>query len=379
MITDIIDNPVGLYVLTAEGDLGVFAPDKNFQIDQNATSALRTRSLNMPALRDHLARHDTDRFRVGVVGRASGSRDWGQTSLFLEESAVRELYPVSGSGTTGLTTFQKKNQEKSLYRGMELLLEYQRMQYPGMPVYCPVLFDRGVTLDRYPGITACLTPENAATRALDVLNLVAVVPMGQRHTETLNDLKARLHSTLIRKEQRRTGQFELLNTPHPTQIAESPIRDLPADGGLRINRAVTLTEKDVGHVRTIRPLELTERWHENAQNQTDAGSLRAFTHFHDLGAEALSLIAAKSSLYTALPGTRLLEQDMINPWNLYLLEGSVSLASNDRVTVHVEAGTNAAKSPIAFLKPRKYTVTALSKVSFWWIPDVVLKCAGIGV
>ena len=378
MITDIINNPVDLYVLTDAGDLGFFATNDEFQIDQEATAVLQTRSLDLAFLRDHLAHNETNQVRVGVVGCASSVREWGRTSLFLEESVVRDLYPVSGSASAGPTTFQRKNQEKSLYRGMELLLEYRRVEYPDAPVYCPVLFDRGTTLNRYPGIAACVTPENATTPALDILNLVSVVPTVQRDVAIFNTLKARLHSVLIRKEQRRTRHLEVLHHPHNPPAVKTPTHDPYANADRRMEPPIALTGKGLDKLRTPQHIGLTEQWHE-VQRQENAGTLRTFVHFHEAEIETLRLIAAKASLYTALPGTRLLEQGMTNPWNLYLLEGSLLLASNDGITITVEAGTAAAKNPIAFLRPRKYTVTALTNVSFWWIHDTVLKAAGVGV
>lgn len=379
MITDIISHPVGLYVLTDIGDLGFFDTSQRFQIDQDATSALQTRRLNLAALREHLAQGDTDQLRVGVVGRAGGIRDWGRTSLFFEDSVVRALYPISGSVSQNPTVFQRKNQEKSLYRGMELLLEYRRTQYPDAAVYCPVLFDCGTTLDRYPGIQACVTPENAAAPALDVLNLVAVVLPDGRDAAVLNGIKARLHAVLIHKERRRTQHFELLASPHNPHTPPRPIRDPYADTPGHKERAITLTEPDARQLRSAHRIALTERWQEVPQRPIDAATLRTFVHFHDVDTETLHLIATQAGLYTALPGTPLLAEGMTDPWNLYLQTGSVLLTPNDGVTVTVEGGTATAKSPIAFLKPRKYTVTALSAVSFWWIHDVILKAVGVNV
>lgn len=379
MITDIISHPVGLYMLTADGDLGCFSANKEFQIDQEATAALKTRQLNLTLLREQLTQRDPERSRVAVIGSPNGPRAWGETSLFLEESVVRELYPVSGVVATGLTAFQRKNQEKSVYRGMELLLEYRRLQYPDTPVYCPVLFDRGLTLNSYPGIAGCVAPENAHTPAVDVLNLVSVVPAALRDITALNRIKAKVHGTLIHKERRRGVPFEVLHTSHRTSANVMLPEEAYVEADSRSQRPVVLTEQDLGELRLAQRLALTQHWQEVASPQRAAESLRAFNHFRDLSPEVLDLVASQALLFTATPGTRLLQQGTSTPWNLYLLEGQVQLASNDQMTVMVEAGSMAAKSAIAFLKPRKYTVTALTNARFWWVHDIVLRCAGVGI
>ena len=380
MITDVISHPMGFYALTADGDLGCFSANQGFQIDQEATATLQTRQLNLTRLREQLAQRDPERSRVAVIGRAGGPRAWGEISLFLEDSVVRELYPVSGVVAAGLTVFQKRNQEKSIYRGMELLLEYRRLQYPGTPVYCPVLFDRGLTLESYPGVAECVVPENVRARAVDVLNLVAVIPTALRHVATLNRIKAKVHSAIIHKERRRGVPFETVaSSPRTWTGVSSPQDAYAEEAPSRRERPIVLTEPEREELRLAQRLALTQHWQEAASPQKVPATLREFNHFRDLSLDVLGLIAAHALLFTAGPGTRLLQQGTSTPWNLYLLEGRVQLASNDQMMVTVEAGTSAAKSAIAFLKPRKYTVTALTNTRFWWIHDTVLRRAGVGV
>ncbi len=379
MITNIISHPIGLYVLTADGDLGYFSENQEFQIDRETTAALKTRELNFTLLREQLAQRDPERSRVAVIGCPNGPRAWGEISLFLEESVVRELYPVTGIVAAGLTAFQRKNQEKSVYRGMELLLEYRRLQYPDAPVYCPVLFDRGLMLDSYPGIAGCVAPENAHTPAVDVLNLVSVVPAAWRDITALNRIKAKVHGTLIHKERRRGVPFEVSHGSYQTAVRVSLPEKASVGGDHRGQRAGVLTEQDLGELRLAQRLAPSPHWQKVAAPQKAAQTLRAFHHFRDLSPEGLGLIASQALLFTATPGTQLLQQGTSTPWTLYLLEGQVQLASHDHMTVMVEAGSMAAKSAIAFLKPRKYTVTALSHVRFWWVHDIVLRCAGVGI
>ena len=195
--------------------------------------------------------------------------------------------------------FQRKNQEKSLYRGMERLPESRRMQYPDAAVYCPVLFDCGTTLDRYPGIQACVTAENAAAPTFDVLNLAAVVLPDWRDAAVLTGIRTRLHAALIHKERRRTQHFELLAGPHNPHTPPRPVRDPYVDTPRHEERAITLTEQNSRQLRRAYRLALTDRRQEVSQRPIDAATRRTFVHFHDVDTEALHLIATQAGLYTA--------------------------------------------------------------------------------
>src|SRR5205809_141489 len=145
---DSLSNVVGLYLLTADGALGVYDEDKRFVVDRALTDALATHTRQL--LASGLPNANGGDFRCGLIYHAIESRAWNSDTLALEESVLREVYPVSGPPNQELTTFQKKNREKSIYRGIELLLEYRYERIRDEPVYCPILFDRGSTLGEYP-------------------------------------------------------------------------------------------------------------------------------------------------------------------------------------------------------------------------------------
>ncbi|MHB8415449.1 MAG: cyclic nucleotide-binding domain-containing protein [Acidiferrobacteraceae bacterium] len=373
MITDIIHNPVGLCVLTPEGALGFFSADNVFVVDEKMTSALRAH--NLAFLAAYSSSTDGARFRVGAVGKTSMKRDWGPTSLFLEESILRDLYPVSGPINTELTLFQRRNQEKSLYRGIELLLEYRNMEYPDASVYCPVLFDRGVTLGAYPGLCACVTPVNADSAALDVLNLVAEIPIDRRESVLFGALKERIYSTVIHKELRRPGRLEVMQDLHRPQSPRVATDAAYVDAKRRATGEITLTSQGLDQLNTRHPVELRSQWAETSY-PLDAARLREFVQFRDVALTTLALIASKAVLYTAPPGAHLLERGKSDPWNLYLLEGSITLTPAEGATLVVEGHSAGARSPVAFLRPRKYSVTALTKVTFLLIHDEILACMG---
>ncbi len=64
---------------------------------------------------------------------------------------------------------------------------------------------------------------------------------------------------------------------------------------------------------------------------------------------------------------------MTDQWNMYLLEGTLMLTAEDGQAATVVGGSPQAAAPIAFLKPRKYKVASLTKVSFLWVHDLVLR------
>jgi hypothetical protein len=116
-----------------------------------------------------------------------------------------------------------------------------------------------------------------------------------------------------------------------------------------------------------------EKWLERPHRPVDAALLRGYTQFRDLDTERLALIAEKALVYTAPSGVRLLNIGMKDAWNMYLLEGTVSLEAADGGTLLVTGGGEKAASPVSFLKPRKYTVTSVTSVSFLWIHDALLE------
>lgn len=370
MITSVVPKPAGLGVLTPEGGIGFFSDDAKFVIDPEMTSILQDH--NIAFLRAYHASINTSGLRVGAVGGAPSTREWGSVSLFLEEDILRDLYPVSGPIGTELTSFQRRNQEKSLYRGMELLLEYRNMQYPSASVYCPLLFDRGVTLGAYAGLGFCVGDTNRESPALDVLNLAATVPLDRREAKVFVALKERIYGALIRKERRRPAGLEVLREHRGFSSVSETSGPVYADAERRSGGDITMTSASFDQLRAAHPVEPLAHWTEAAQYRIDVTRLREFVQFRELPDPALELLAAKAEIYSAQPGVCLLERGKSDPWNLYLLEGSVTLTPAEGVTLTVEAGSAAAKSPVAFLRPRKYTVTALTRVTFLLIHDRIL-------
>jgi hypothetical protein len=370
---DTIVNLSGLYVLTPEGEVGVYADGKTLVLDETLTRDLADYLKRL--LANYLGDPHTGLYRLGVIYHARDQRPWGADTFALEECVVREVYAVSGQRER-LTAFQKKNREKSVYRGFELLLEYRTESNPEAPLYCPILFDRSTRLDQYPDIEGSNTP-GAPIPVLEVLNLVADIPVARRNTLAVATMMQNMVRAVVRKDMR-DDRFTLAQAAGlGTPTADGPAEYFDADR--RAERQVGFPPADwqqrmitVEQIQAGQRVNHVERWLRHPIELVDPARLGSFAQFKNLPLPVLTVLSQKSPMYTAPAGTRVLHRDMTDAWNMYLLEGSVSLEATDGKTLYITGGTDGATNPIAFLKPRKYTVTAMTNISFLWVHDALL-------
>ena len=361
--TDVLAGlPAGFYILTANGELGTYDAQRQLHIDAPLSQAFAEH--NRTFLRSYLNGAQAGDQRIAVLFESHQSRAWGRLTLSLEDAVVRDLYPASGHVAGGLTAFQQKSREMSVYRGMELLLDYRRKSVAEVPVYCPVLFNPHATLGqrvsalgREPG-----EPErgivNEAPFAIDVLNLAATIPAARRAAPAILALVEKLRQGVIRKDQRRDSLLSLRQA--------SPETAAPA-----ASRAAAIAA-DERRLHDAEPVESVERWLKIPHQAVSTERLRDFAQFRGLDATRLLGLAARSLIYTAPTGTRLLERGLRDNWNLYLLEGSLMLTPADGSTLRVDSGTDKAARPIGALKPRQYAVDTLTPVNFLWVHDLLL-------
>ncbi len=373
---DTLTNITGLYGLTPDGELGVYGADQRFLPDVQLTQVFAPQIRQL--LRSYLADPNSGTYRVGLIYHAPQPRPWGSDTLLLEEAVLRELYPVGGPPTQELTAFQKKNREKSIYRGIELLIEYRYERLADAPVYCPLLYDRELALDQYPPSLSFAATPGVRTPALEVLNLMAMIPLGRRNTPELTALMHNMYQYLVRKEVRRDGIFTLDQEKYIARGATTGDAEF-FDADKRHERQQTLTagmlQQRLAAAEQMQRADRfaqVEQWLERPVRPVDPSLLRTFTQFRDLDAHQLALLAERALVHTAPPGAKLLNRGMQDAWNMYLLEGTLSLEAADGGSLFVTGGTDKAASPISFLKPRKYTVTAVTPVSFLWIHDALL-------
>lgn len=369
-----LSNVVGLYAVTEDGVLGVYGQGKEFIPDRELTEALGAQLRQL--LASHRADPHDDKHRLGVIYRASEKRPWGSDTFLIEKSVVREVYPVSGPPTRELTAFQKKNREKSIYRALELLIEYRYERLPDEPVYCPLLFDGGTFLQNYQPETE--GGPGAPIPVIEVLNLMPMIPLGHRKEPAVAKLMSRMHELIVHKDMRRAGVFTLTERDYVARD-QAPSTAEFFDADKRHEREQTLAVGIRERLLTAQQMQQVDRfdqveqWLERPHRPADAALLRTFTQFRDLDNDRLALLAEKALIYTAPGGARLLNIGMKDAWNMYLLEGTVTLEAADGGTLLVTGGGEKAASPVSFLKPRKYTVTSVTSVSFLWIHDALLE------
>jgi len=315
--------------------------------------------------------------RVALLYRASQPRAWGHETLRLEEGVVRDLYPIAGRGGGPLTVFQQKNREKSVYRGMELLLDYRKESEPRAPIYCPVLYDRRSLLGQYPSPSAD-TKEPHYLPVIEVLNLVGTIPIGRRDVPAVHTLMQTLSARLIRKDMRRSLlaiDERRVTTPVADGAAGYAVDrraerqlTLPTQGGNPYLGTPPATPTSAG------PVQMT-RWLKQPQGNPDAMLLQSFAQLRDMSADVLQTLASQLQIHTAPAGVQLLNRETTDEWNMYLIAGRVALDPGDGARVFIEGGSAKAATPIASLKPRKYTVTTVTPIRFLWIPDSLLAVA----
>ncbi len=96
----------------------------------------------------------------------------------------------------------------------------------------------------------------------------------------------------------------------------------------------------------------------------DIGTLQKFEAFQDLSPEQLDLLARHLLVKTAKPGQRLIERGSFEQFNLFLVEGTLSLEAEDGKVSEIDTKSPTATHPIASLLPRKYHVTAATQVRY---------------
>jgi hypothetical protein len=369
---------IGFYVLTSDGQLGAYGQDGKFVVDAKLTKAFA--DYNRRFLMTYLQSPQKGNFRLAIIHRTQEKRPWGSETLLLEKNIVRRLYPMTGTTELDLTVFQKKNREKSIYRGMEIFLEYKDASTPDLPVYCPVLYDRGKMLDDYAAnLDRPVISADRETPVVEILNMLAGIPMGKRYTPEVGILKEKIYQGIVKKGMRKSAEFTLIEDIRRNAVAarSETVADPYADVDKRAERQVTLDSKagnpDAPHNTNDNALlgnigsALVGR-----PEPAEPGVFKIFTRFRELDHARLEALARKCMIYKVPPGTRLLERGTNDSWNLYLIEGTVELVAADGMPKTIEGGTPTASNPISCLKPRMYTVSALTRVAFLWIDDKLI-------
>jgi len=384
-IIDVIPEVGKFFVLTSSGELGAFGEDKEFVVDGGLSKIFDGHSKDL--LRAYLKDPKKRDYRIAIIYPARTSQPWRSATLVLEDDALKLLYPVSGTKGGELTSFQKKQRERSIYQGVELLLNYENEIFPGSQIFCPVLFNRHTTLDQYAALLARESQEtDRETPVIEVLNLAANFPLGRRADPIISDFVNRIRTRAITAQKRESSRFTLVDNVKsraPGDGAGSVSADPYAgeddreiqDLVMRLSgQSASLSYEDwfSSHCEP-QTRALIHRWMTKPYEYLEPEALRTFTRFQGLDQNSLGMLAIKNPIFSAPTGAKLLARGTQDKWNLYLLDGELSLEAADGAHKEIDGAKPSAKLPVSYLKPRKYTVTAVAPVRFLWMYEPMIE------
>jgi hypothetical protein len=383
-LPNILKEIAGMYLLSPTGQLGFLGSDNRLVVDPALTE--RFAAHNAAFLKSYLGHPDEPGMRLGIIYHST-SKEWGSLTFALETLLVRSLYPVGGAKTDTLTAFQRKNREKSMYQSMELLLDYRHDAMPDAVVYAPVLYNRGTTLADYPSLLERPVLESdKKTPVFEVLNLVEGLPASRRGSAEFHDLQEAIYRSAVKKDMRKSSDDRfhgLIDNPFNAQRSTGPVENAFDSVDKRSERQIVSTEGyhtalagDAGFLDLLETLggRQMEQWLAMPPTPVSPEVLATFNTFRNLDEAVLARAARRTLEHRAPAGVRLLDKNTSDEWNLYL-DGTLQLDANDGVMQLTEGGSDKARSPVAFLKPRKYTVTTLTPVTFLWVHDDVIRLA----
>lgn len=342
----------GFYLLTAQGELGRYRSDGDFAIEAELTSALADKIDVL--LRQYRAGNDKD-LALALITHGSHDHPWRCASLIFSDNALHEFYRTGNDPEAELTAFQKRNKTKSIFQGMEVLLDAREPTEPPYPGCCPVLFvpevDRNVLHRRY-GIESAI-----AGRVLEVLNLMAPLPPEDRRHAYLSKMVTDMLQTRIAPEMRSGPELVLA-----AREGNQPVQDHAAPG--------------TGELPGDSPWGETHESREMSFNEGDPVTywlLGLFSPFNELNDLQRQFIARGHTVTKVPAGTLLIERGSLEDRSVYLIEGVIELEAFDGKKIEIVGGTRRASLPISQLRPHAYTVRARTGVTVILVSQKMIR------
>jgi len=364
---DVLPGIEGFYVLSPRGKLGRYCEDGRFAEEPTLTRALAAK---IDELLGRYRDQDAESPVIGLVTRNGGDRPWGGATLILNDDALRDVFSTGNDRGAPLTAFQKRNKVKSVYRGMELLLDTEKSSQPGYSRFCPVLFapevDSGMLRRRH-GIESVDTGD-----VLEVLDLLAAFDPAEHRAPAVSHMVETMRESGITPELRRPSELMLVDDADDTGPfgvdASAPVED-----GAQADPWEHLTEE-----RNI------------CFNDGDAVTywlLGCFAPFDGLNDLQRQFVARGLTVEKKRAGTTLIEIGSEEDTCVYLVEGTLELEAFDGRLTTVVGGTRHAHLPLSQLHPHAFTVRAASDVTVIFVRQTLVRqvnrvtspCAGIEV
>ncbi len=340
----------GFYVLTPDGGLGRHDADGQFVREPGLSNALAAR--NQALLRRYRA-GEIEEIALGLVTADIPGRPWHCASLVFSDHALREVYPSSNDDKTPLTDFQKSNRIKSLFQGMELVLDARKASQPQYPRYCPVMFEpevNGAALAARYGLETV-----ASDRVLEVLDLMAPLDREERQDLAYSNMVMEMVRTRIAPDMRSSPELRLAAGASPA------IEGGPGSPEARGVQSPWPDESGQRHV-SFRDGDPVPYWL--------LAWFAPFNHLNDLQRE---FIARTVKISKRPAGVILIERGSREDISYFLVEGTVLLKSFDGRDIHITGGTKRAQLPVSQLNPHAYTVQADTEVTVIPVSQSMLR------
>lgn len=334
----------GFYVLTSAGGLGRYQSDGRFIEDPSLTDELRNETA---ALWRRYRGGDPDSIAIGLVTRKTPDKPWDSASLVFSELALQEIYRTNDDAGAPLTAFQKRNKTKSLFQGMDLVLDTRKASRPEYPRFCPVLVtpecDRDLLSRRY-GV-----PDLDTVNALEVLDLTPFLGPGEQRHPALSRMVVEMTRSTIAPELRTAPDLTVVDNTGPAQ----PVGETAAWS-------------------VVEPVRYCDPWDDEPDNRiasfTDGDPvpywlLAWFAPFNELNDLQRQFVARGHTVTKRPAGATLLERGSRDDVTIYLVEGTLDLEAFDGRRMSIVGGTRRAHLPVSQLRPHAYTVKAATEVS----------------
>jgi len=370
MAKELFSKLPGFYILSSNGELGAYNKDGNYLADTVLTRKFS--AFNTEFLKYYLDNPDIEELRSGIIFQSTLAKPWKSLTLLLETDTLIQLYPMSGTRSNELTGFQKRNREKSVYRGMELFLDYRNEEAPEAPVFCPVLFDRNTGLQDYKSIVNKEECESSETiPVIEVLNLVSKLSQSKRQSEAVKELEKSIYKGVVKKGARKTPDLGFTK-----DIEKTATDGLDEDAYSNIDKRAERALEDLeNRVNADTDPHQVHQWMLTPIEYVKGDLLRFFAQLAELDIDVLNLLASKSPKHGAAAGAVLLQRGKTDKWSFFLLEGELELEATDGAKKTVRAGEDSTRNPVSYLKPRMYTVRSLTNVRFLWIHEALIETA----
>jgi hypothetical protein len=372
-LIEAIPDLTNFFILMDNGQLGSYTPKGEFILHKESTAAFA--EVIEQLLTQYKADPESPGYRLGIVYPTHEERPWKSASFAVEQHMLRKLYPSGGTQGAELTSFQKRNIEKSIYQGVELLMEHHDEALPGVQIYCPVLYFRKKTLADYLStVSRPEHPQDKTTPVMDVLNLFAPLPVSRRSNKEIVAVTRKIYEGVIHKGSRKNA-YGFLSQKGKSGVISQPVAD---DMSAQVDRALAdiFGDRSGQEFSSLmqaycepETYERVGKWLENPYQYVKPEQLKSYSRFRGLSMDGLVILADQHPIFRAPVTTQLLARGTKDNWNMYLLDGALELEADDGEKLIVEAQTPRAAAPISSLKPRIFTVTAATPVKFLWMFD----------